>query len=65
MVQQSFGLTFTYVSGAPEALVSYFKRLGGQQDGKEDSSLGFSLWIAFWWEPLKEGLSLNTLYLIQ
>ena len=39
MVQKSFGLTFTHVSGAPEALVSYFKLFGGQPDGKEHSSL--------------------------
>ena len=39
MVQKSFGPTFTHVSGAPEAPVSYFKGFGGQQDGKEDSGL--------------------------
>ena len=39
IVQKSFGLMFTNVSGVPEALVSYFKGLGGQQDGKYDSSL--------------------------
>ena len=38
-VQKSFGLTFTNVSGAPEALVSYFKRFGGQPDGKYHSSV--------------------------
>ena len=36
MVQKSFGRTFTHVSGAPEALVSYFKGFGGQPAGKED-----------------------------
>ena len=39
MVQKSFGLTFTHVSGAPEALASYFKWFGGQPAGKEPSSL--------------------------
>ncbi len=39
MVQKSFGPTFTHVSGAPEALVSYFKWLGGQPDGKAHSWL--------------------------
>ena len=34
MVQKSFGPTFTHVSGAPEAPVSYFKWFGGQPDGK-------------------------------
>ena len=37
MMQKSFGLTFTHVSGAPEALVSYFKLFGWQPDGKQDS----------------------------
>ena len=40
MVQKSFGLTFTNVSGAPEALVLYFKWFGGQPDGRQHSSLG-------------------------
>ena len=39
MVQKSFGPTFTHVSGAPEALASYFKRFGGQPDGKYHSSV--------------------------
>ena len=39
MVQKSFGFTFTNVSGAPEALVSYIKGFGGQPAGKEDSSV--------------------------
>jgi hypothetical protein len=34
MVQKSFGLTFTHVSGAPDAPVSYFKWFGEQPDGK-------------------------------
>ena len=38
MVQKSFGLTFTHVSGAPEAPVSYFKWFGGQPAGKAHSS---------------------------
>ena len=36
MVQKSFGPTFTHVSGAPEAPVSYFTWFGGQPSGKED-----------------------------
>ena len=39
VVQKSFGSTLTNFSGAPEALVSYFKWLGGQPDGKQDSGL--------------------------
>ena len=39
MVQKSFGPTFTHVSGAPEAPVSYFKGFGGQPDGKQHSSV--------------------------
>ena len=39
MVQKSFGLMFTNVSGASEALVLHFKWFGGQQDGKDDSSV--------------------------
>ena len=65
MVQKSFGPTFTNVSGAREALVSYFKGFGGQPDGKQHFFSMFFLWIDLWWEPLKEGLSLNTSYLIQ
>ena len=65
MVQKSFGHTFTHVSGAPEALVLYFKGFGGQPAGKEDFLFMVFLLIEFWWEPLKEGLSLNTSYLIQ
>ena len=64
MVQKSFGPTFTHVSGAPEAPVSYFKRFGGQPAGKVHFSLRLFLWIDVWWEPLKEGLSLNDSYLI-
>ena len=40
MVQKSFGHTFTNVSGAPEALVPYFKWFGWQPDGRQYSSLG-------------------------
>ena len=65
MVQKSFGLTFTHVSGAPEAPVSYFTWFRGQPAGKEDFIFRVFLWIDLWWEPLKEGLSLNTSYLIQ
>ena len=65
MVQKPFGRTFTYVFGAPEAPVSYFKGFGGQPDGKYDFLLRVFLWIDVWWEPLKEGLSLNDSYLIQ
>ena len=65
MVQKSFGPTFTHVSGAPDAPVSYLKGLEGSQTGSNTPHLGFSLWIDVWWEPLKEGLSLNTSYLIQ
>ena len=65
MVQKSFGPTFTHVSGAPDAPVSYFKGFGGQPAGKQHFLLVVFLWIDLWWEPLKEGLSLNTSYLIQ
>ena len=65
MVQKSFGLTFAHVSGAPEAPVLYFKRFGGQPDGKYHSRVRQKGGIDFWWEPLKDGLSLNTSYLIQ
>ena len=41
------------------------KGLEGSQTGSKTLHLGFSLWIDLWWEPLKEGLSLNTSYLIQ
>ena len=40
MVQKSFGLTFAHVSGAPEALLSYFKGFRGQPDGKYHSRVG-------------------------
>jgi hypothetical protein len=43
MVQKSFGLTFTHVSGAPDAPVSYFKWFGGQPGGKEHSRMGGEL----------------------
>ena len=43
MVQQSFGPKFAHVSGAPEALVLYFKGFGGQPDGKEYSRLKVNL----------------------
>ena len=39
MVQKSFGHTFTHVSGAPEAPVSYFKWFGRQPAGKAHSSV--------------------------
>ena len=39
MVQKSFGRTFTHVSAAPEAPVSYFKGFGGQPGGKNHSSV--------------------------
>ena len=65
MVQKSFGPTLTHVSGAPEAPVSYFAWFGGQPDGKQDSRVGEKGGFDCWWEPLKEGLSLNTSYLIQ
>jgi hypothetical protein len=39
MVQKSFGPTFTHVSGAPDAPVSYFKWFGEQPDGKQYSSV--------------------------
>ena len=39
IVQKSFGHTFTYVSGAPEAPVSYFNGFGGQPGGKQHSSV--------------------------
>ena len=39
MVQKSFGPTFTHVSGAPEAPVSYFKGFGGQPGGKTPPSV--------------------------
>ena len=35
----SFGLMFTHLFGAPEALVSYFNWFGGQPDGKYHSSV--------------------------
>ena len=57
MVQKSFGPTFAHVSGAPEALVSYFEGFGGQPAGKVHFLLRICLWIDLWWEPLKEGLS--------
>ena len=65
MVQKSFGLTFTNVSGAPEALVSYFKWFGGQPDGKVPFPWGENGGIDPWREPLKQSLSLNNSYLIQ
>ena len=65
MVQKSFGPTFTHVSGAPDAPVSYFKWFGGQPAGKVSFFLRVFLWIDVWWEPLKDGLSLNDWYLIQ
>ena len=34
VADKPFGQTFSYVSGAPEALVSYFKWFGGQPVGK-------------------------------
>ena len=40
MVQKSFGLMFTNVSGAPEAMAQYFKWFGGQPVGKEHSRVG-------------------------
>ena len=43
MVQQSFGPTFTNVSGAHDAPVSYFKWFGGQPNGKAHSSVGAEL----------------------
>ena len=65
-VQKSFGHTFANVSGVPEAPVSYLKKGSeGSQTGSNSPHLGFSLWIDFWREPLKEGLRLNTSYLIQ
>ena len=39
MAQKSFGLTFTHVSEAPEASVSYFKWFGGQPAGMQHSSV--------------------------
>ena len=39
MVQKPFGHTFTHVSEAPEAPVSYFKGFGGQPGGKQYSSV--------------------------
>ena len=65
MVQKSFGPTFTHVSGAPDAPVSYFTWFGGQPAGKYYFLFVFFLWIDLCWEALKEGLSLNTSYLIQ
>ena len=65
MVQKSFGRTFGNVSGAPEALVSYSKWLGGQQDGKYHSSVMVEWNFDLWRQPLKEDLRLNTSYLIQ
>ena len=38
--------------------------LKGSQPGRNICFMAF-LWIDFWWEPLKEGLSVNTSYLIQ
>ncbi len=55
MVQKSFGPTFTHVSGASEAPVSYFKKFGAQPAGKAHCLLRVFLWIDLWWEPLKEG----------
>ena len=63
MVQKSFGLKFAHVSGAPEALVSFFLN-GGQPAGKDGFSFFCVLWIDLWWEPLK-GLSLNTSHSIK
>ena len=34
VADKPFGLTFSYVSGAPEAPASYFKLFGEQPDGK-------------------------------
>ena len=65
MVPKSFRLTFAHVSEAHKALVSYFKRLGGQPDGKQDSRLKVNASDPSWREALKQGLSLNTSYLIQ
>ena len=65
MLQKSFGPTFTNVSAAPEALVSYFKWLGGQPVGKEHSRLGSNGGFEPWQEPLQECLGLNHLFLIQ
>ena len=65
MVGKSFGHTFTNVFGAPKAPVNYFKRFGGQPAGKEDSSVGGFLRNPSQREPFKEGLSLNTSYLVQ
>ena len=64
MVEQSFGLTFTNIFGALEALVSYLKWVGGQPAGKEDSSVVVEFRNPFQREPLKEGLSLSTSYLL-
>ena len=39
--------------------------LEGSQPGRNILDFGFLLWIDPWWQPLKEGLSLNTSYLVQ
>ena len=65
MVQKSFGFMFAYVSAAPEALVSYFKGFGGQQDGKEDSGLMVNMPDPSPSGNINDGLRLNNSYLIQ
>ena len=57
MVQKSFGPTFTHVSGAPEAPVSYFKGFGGPPDGKSPFFVGQFCGNRSCGEPLKEGYS--------
>ena len=51
--------------GAFEALVHIFKWFGMQSGGKEDLLFMVLLWIDSWRVPLKDGLSLNTSYLVQ
>ena len=57
-------LRFSNVFGAIEALVSNFKWFGGQPAGKEHSPRRENWGIDPWREPLKDGLSLNTSYLV-
>ena len=54
MVQKSFGLTFTHVSEAPEALVSYFKWFGGQPVGRNTPEWAENAGFDPWLEQLKE-----------
>ena len=65
VADKPIGLTFLDGLGATDAQVSYVESFGGQPAWKEHFSLVLFFWIDPWWEPLKEGLSLNTSYLVE